>query len=133
MIKAVIFDMFETLVSLYRTELYFGEHMCKDMGLTEEQFRKYWDSTDEDRSIGVKRFEDTIKEILEKYDIFSVETLETVVRKRYESRKRVFECYREDIKPMLEAIRARGVKIALITNGCYNRYIKQILCGRGCI
>ncbi len=27
MIKAVIFDMFETLVSLYRCEQYFGEHI----------------------------------------------------------------------------------------------------------
>ena len=119
MVKAVVFDMFETLVSLYRTELYFGEHMCKDMGLTEEKFRKYWDTTDDDRSTGVKRFEDTIKEILEKNNIFSEETYEKVVRKRYESRRRVFKCYREDIKPMLQAIRDKGVKVALITN-CFS-------------
>ena len=33
MIKAVVFDMFETLVSLFEGRTYFSEHMAEDMGL----------------------------------------------------------------------------------------------------
>ncbi len=36
MIKAVIFDMFETLVTHYESPLYFAEHMAADMGISEE-------------------------------------------------------------------------------------------------
>ena len=32
MIKAVIFDMFETLVTLFEGRTYFGEHIAADVG-----------------------------------------------------------------------------------------------------
>lgn len=119
MVKAVIFDMFETLVSLYRCEQYFGEHMCRDMGISEERFREIWDGSDEERSTGARRLEDTVREIMEKNNVFSRELFENIVRKRSESRRKVFGCYREDIKPMLRAIKDHGVKVALITN-CFS-------------
>ncbi len=119
MVKAVIFDMFETLVSLYRCEQYFGEHMCRDMGITEERFREIWDASEGERSIGAKRLEDTVREIMEKNGVFAQDLFESIVRKRSESRRKVFDCYREDIKPMLGALRERGVKVALITN-CFS-------------
>ncbi len=119
MIKAVIFDMFETLVSLYRCEQYFGEHICKDMGINEEKFREMWDPSEPDRSTGVKRLEDTLREIMEKNNVFSEELLETIVRKRSESRGKVFSCYREDIKPMLRSLKDCGIKVGLITN-CFS-------------
>ncbi len=119
MVRAVIFDMFETLVSLYRCEQYFGEHMSKDMGITEEKFREIWDASEGDRSTGVKRLEDTVREIMEKNNVFSEELFESIVRKRSGSRRKVFGCYREDIKPMLRSLIDRGVKLALITN-CFS-------------
>ena len=33
MIKAVVFDMFETLVTLFVGRTYFSEHIAKDVGL----------------------------------------------------------------------------------------------------
>ncbi len=125
MIKAVIFDMFETLVSLYRCEQYFGEHISKDMGISEERFREIWDCSDEDRSTGVKRLEDTLREIMEKNDIFSQELLDKIVRKRNESRRKVFSCYRDDIKPMLKSLKDRGVKVGLISN-CFSEEVVAI-------
>ena len=45
MIKAVIFDMFETLVSLFEGRSYFSEHMAADLGLSVTEFRKDWHET----------------------------------------------------------------------------------------
>ncbi len=119
MVKAVIFDMFETLVSLYRCEQYFGEHMCRDMGITEERFREIWDASEGERSIGAKRLEDTVREIMEKNGVFEQDLFESIVRKRSEGRRKVFDVYRDDIKPLLTALKDRGLKVALITN-CFS-------------
>ena len=40
MIKAVIFDMYETLITLFDSPLYFGTQMASDAGIAEERFRK---------------------------------------------------------------------------------------------
>ncbi len=39
MIKAVIFDMFETLITLFESPLYFGSQMAYDAGIPEEKFQ----------------------------------------------------------------------------------------------
>ena len=40
MIKAVIFDMYETLITLFDSPLYFGTQMAEDAGIPEEKFQK---------------------------------------------------------------------------------------------
>ena len=42
MIKAVIFDMYETLITLFDSPLYFGTQMAADAGIAEEKFQKIW-------------------------------------------------------------------------------------------
>lgn len=42
LIKAVIFDMYETLITLYESPLYFGTQMAEDAGITEEHFQSVW-------------------------------------------------------------------------------------------
>lgn len=41
MIKAVIFDMYETLITLFESPLYFGTQMAFDAGIAEEKFQKF--------------------------------------------------------------------------------------------
>ena len=52
MIKAVIFDMFETLVTLFTGRTYFSEHIAADLGQPIEAFRKCWHETEIDRTLG---------------------------------------------------------------------------------
>ena len=52
MIKAVLFDMYETLITLYGYPMYFSQHMASDMGIDVDNFRETWDVTEPDRSIG---------------------------------------------------------------------------------
>ena len=42
MIKAVVFDMFETLVSLFKGRTYFSENIAEDLGIPLETFRDAW-------------------------------------------------------------------------------------------
>lgn len=52
MVKAVVFDMFETLVTLFRGRTYFGEDIAADTGADPELFRKEWHAIEKDRSTG---------------------------------------------------------------------------------
>ena len=52
MIKAVIFDMFETLVTLFTGRTYFSENIAADVGIDIELFRKEWHTTEKDRTTG---------------------------------------------------------------------------------
>ena len=42
MIKAVIFDMFETLVTLFEGRTYFSENIAYDVGVPMDEFRREW-------------------------------------------------------------------------------------------
>ena len=119
MIKAVIFDMFETLITLYNSELYKGRQIAEEMGIPEAKFRTIWDASDEDRTLGIRTFENVITEILQANNIYSKELYETIINKRYSCTAETFNHKHPDIVPLFEALKERGIKIGLITN-CYN-------------
>ena len=52
MIKAVIFDMFETLISYHTCPLYFGTQMAEDSRIPVKEFLASWRATDYARSTG---------------------------------------------------------------------------------
>ena len=58
MIKAVIFDMFETLITHFESPLYMAKQISEDMGISEQKFREIWDKTDDDRTLGQKTLEE---------------------------------------------------------------------------
>lgn len=43
MIKAVIFDMYETLITLWYDNLYMGKEMSAEAGIEGRVFREIWD------------------------------------------------------------------------------------------
>ena len=65
MIKAVIFDMFETLVSIFSGECYFSEHMAADLNVPVDEFRVPWHDTEWARSTGQKDMPEVVKICLE--------------------------------------------------------------------
>lgn len=60
MIQAVIFDMFESLITHYQSPLYFGPQMVADAGIPVENFQRLWTPTKRDRSIGKLTFEEVL-------------------------------------------------------------------------
>lgn len=119
MIKAVIFDMYETLITHYRTPLYFSEAMAADAGVDTESFRSMWRSLENDRTVGKITFEQTIERILKENDAYSDDMLSLICKKRRATKDRCFETMHEGIIPMLEALKAKGIMIGLISN-CFS-------------
>lgn len=122
MIKAVIFDMFETLVTLSHAKRYMGEEISRDLNIDEPKFREIWNPSDYDRACGVRTFEDVVKEIMEVNDCYNKDLFDLVVRKRIESKEESFRCVRPDVYDMLEGLKKKGVKIALVSNSFFEEY-----------
>ena len=125
MIKAVIFDMYETLITLYNSPNYFGPHMAKDAGIPVEKFKEIWSPMEGDRSIGKISLEEILELILRKNDCYSEELLNKLVEKRVWAKAECFKHLHEEIIPMLQALKEQGIKIGLISN-CFSEEAKLI-------
>ena len=91
MIKAVIFDMFETLITHHNSPLYYGAHMAEDAGIPVEEFLPLWRKTEDDRTIGKYTVDEVVADILKQKDCFSEELVELIVNKRKNVTKVCFE------------------------------------------
>jgi len=119
MIRAVIFDMYETLVTLCYTEPYFRVAMAADAQVSTEIFSEAWDETAYDQSIGKLTLEEALTYTLNKLGCYSDDLLQRMVRKRKDFKKEVFNHIHPDIVPMFERLKKSGMKIGLISN-CFS-------------
>ena len=118
MIKAIIFDMFETLITHFKSTLYFGKQIAEDMGIPEKKFREIWDPTDYDRTIGKMTLEEVFEQILKASDKYDPELVRRLADKRTAAKVECFNHLHEEIIPMFETLKKQGYKIGLISN-CY--------------
>lgn len=125
MIKTIIFDMFETLITHYESPLYFGTQMAFDSGIPEEKFLNAWRPTEQDRTIGKKTFEDVIKGILLENECYSMQLFNDIVEKRKAAKRECFNHLHSEIIPLLEMLKKRGVYIGLISN-CFSEEVEVI-------
>lgn len=120
MAQAVIFDMFETLITHYHSgPLYFGKQMAEDAGIEEEKFQALWKPTEQDRTIGRLTFEDVLEMILKKNHCYSEITMRKIVAKRVASKEECFRHLHHEILPMLSMLKDRGILVGLISN-CFS-------------
>lgn len=125
MIKAVVFDMFETLVTHYNCPLYFGEQIAKDIGISNEEFQSIWEPSGEKRTIGELTLEDVLEKILRKFDCYSEDLLNKIVSKRMAVKQQCFDNINPDIIPMLKKIKKLNIKLAVISN-CFSEEVHVI-------
>ena len=85
MIRAVIFDMFETLVTLFTGRTYFSENIAEDLGIPLAEFRDAWHATETERTIGKYTMEEGFSETLRKLNLYREDWVELVCRKRREA------------------------------------------------
>lgn len=119
MIKAVIFDMYETLITHYTTDLYFSEDMAKDAQVDYQDFYRIWKGTDADRTLGKMTFREVIRKILVENNAWNQEKFDLIIKKRTQTKEKLFEKLHPEIIPMLEGLKEKGLKIALISN-CFD-------------
>lgn len=118
MIRSVIFDMYETLITHFQSPLYFGAQIAEDAGIPVDRFLEPWRATDYDRTIGKVRLEEVLENIFRENNCCSEELIKTVTQKRIDTKKECFRHLHPQILPMLAGLRARGVSVGLISN-CY--------------
>lgn len=115
-LKAVIFDMYETLITLFESRVYFSTQMAEDAGIPEEDFRKIWRGTEEDRTTGRARVEEVVARILKEKGCFTEEKLRLIMEKRIRYKKEAFSYMHPEILPMMDGLQKAGIKIGLISN-----------------
>ncbi len=118
MIRAVIFDMFETLITHFEAPVYMGKQIAEDIGIAEAKFREIWDRTDDARTLGHRTLEDVIEEVLRVNGCWSAALFERIITKRKQSKIECFRHLHPEILPMFRALKERNIRIGLITN-CY--------------
>lgn len=127
MIRAVIFDMYETLITLHAAPLYFSAEMAADVGVPVEAFRAAWYPTEEDRTLGRLDLEAALRLVLEQFGRCKQPLIDLMVEKRKAAKRASFDHVHPQVLPMLQALRDRGMKIGLITNCFWEEaeYIRQ--------
>lgn len=125
MIQAVIFDMYETLITHYRSPLYFGAQMAADARIKEEAFQVLWQQTEIARTIGKLTFEDVIENILQANQCYSKAIYNKIIEKRYAAKRESFHHLHPEILPMLAQIKENGLQIGVISN-CFSEETKVI-------
>ena len=118
-IQAVIFDMYETLVTQFCSPLYYGTEIAGDLGLRPEEFLPGWRDTEEDRATGKLTFADAMDMLLRRHGIYTPGLHHRVVEKRIAIQADCFRHMHPGILPMLSSLRERGIRIGLITN-CFS-------------
>ena len=116
MIKAVVFDMFETLVTLFEGRTYFGEDLAADVGADLFTFRKEWHAIEKERSIGKYTIEEGLELVLKKLGLYTAEKVKLGAAKRREALGDSFSAIPDDTFLLLQGLKERGLKIGLITN-----------------
>ena len=116
MIKAVIFDMFETLVTLFEGRTYFSENIAADLGIPPQDFRREWHATELARSTGVYSMEEGTAITLKNLGAYSEESVKLVARKRLEALGDTFSAIPKESIELLKKLREKGILTGLITN-----------------
>lgn len=114
--KAVIFDMFETLVTLHSVPRYFGRNIAADLGADIDAFYPLWHETEEARSKGKMTFEEALYWIGERTNYAHPERIPAAVERRYAFKEESLQKVEYRIVALLRELKERGYKVALISN-----------------
>ena len=116
MIKAVVFDMFETLVTLFEGRTYFGENIAADVGADPAQYRREWHIIEKDRSTGKYTIEEGLEIVLKKLDLYSEDNVKLAASKRIAGLTDTFSAIPDETFELLDELKKRNIRIGLITN-----------------
>lgn len=119
MIRAVIFDMYETLITHFQCPLYFSVQMAADAGIPVERFQILWRQTDYERTIGTMTMEQVLEMILRENHCYSEELLKKIANKRIQTKEECFRHLHPEVIPMLSGLQEKGMLIGLISN-CFS-------------
>lgn len=126
MAKAVIFDLFETLITEWGHEKYTKRMMSGDLHVSEQDFADCWESLHELQYRGGITFEDSLRYVCGKLNVCPDEPLiERMTQQRKETKTACFDFLHPDILPMLQELRRLGYKLCILSN-CSGEEVEMI-------
>lgn len=124
--KAVIFDLFETLITEWGHKKYTKNEMCSDLGLEREIFDIYWNEKEEDRYSGKISFMDSVLYVCEKCGKHIDDSvLAGIIDKRIKTKSLCFEYVAPEVYQLLNDLKTRGLRLAIVSN-CSSEEVKVI-------
>lgn len=124
--KAVIFDLFETLITEWGHKKYTKNEMCSDLGLEREKFDIYWNEKEEGRYSGKISFADSILYVCEKCGKHIDDSvLSEITDKRIKTKSLCFEYVAPDVYQLLNDLKTMGLRLAIVSN-CSSEEVKVI-------
>lgn len=124
--KAVIFDLFETLITEWGHKKYTKNEMCADLGIERKAFDIYWNEKESDRYTGDISFEESIRYVFEKtQNIIDNDVISKIIEKRINTKAVCFESVNPEIFCLLNKLKESGMKIAIISN-CSSEEVKVL-------
>jgi putative hydrolase of the HAD superfamily len=128
--KAVIFDLFETLITEYSNGCRKVSRVSRDyqelIGLSNSDFRNQWNERQEMRMTGAfPNYISVMKDITERHNLIYEESiLEDLYRERVYEKTVPFEVITDDIIELLDGLKKEGLKLGLISN-CTEEEVKS--------
>jgi putative hydrolase of the HAD superfamily len=117
MIKAVIFDLFETLITEWGHEKYTKRKISDDLHLNYEQFSLYWEENAYGRYQGNISFEESIGYVCKKCGVTLLpDQLAYVTSKRMSTKAACFDYIDSDVLVLLKELKEYGIRLAMLSN-----------------
>ena len=124
--KAVIFDLFETLITEWGHKKYTKSEMCSDLGIEKVEFDPYWEEKEQERYLGNIDFVESIRYVCEKCGKqIDDSTLAMITDKRIVTKSACFEYVDPDVFQLLSNLRTMGLQLAIVSN-CSSEEVKVI-------
>ncbi len=115
--KAVLFDLFETLMTEWGHKKYTKSEMSSDLGMEQALFNQYWDENEQKRYLGEIDFINSIRYACERCGkTIDSATLDAVMEKRVLTKSACFHYVRPEVYQLLEELKEMGLKIAMVSN-----------------
>lgn len=132
MIQAVIFDLFETLITEWGHEKYTKLKISEDLHLDYDLFNLYWEENSSGRYLGKVSFEESIRYVCQKCGVqLDTDQLAYIVGKRMSTKAACFESIDPDVITLLKELKARGFRLAILSN-CSSEEVTTIRQSRLC-
>lgn len=115
--KAVIFDLFETLITEWGHKKYTKSELCSDLGIEREKFDLCWNEKEKERLTGKISFADSVLYVCEKCGKqIDHSTLSCITDKRINTKSVCFEYVNPDVFQLLGNLKTMGLRLAIISN-----------------
>ena len=117
MVQAVVFDLFETLITEWGHKKYTKREMCADLGIDREVFDQTWESQEEARYLGEITFMESLLFVCEQCGMKGDQALlSRMLEQRVSTKAACFDYVLPDVFELLHTLKSKGLRLAIVSN-----------------